>query len=328
MHRILLAVFSLIPSAAAFADWRPVTADLIAAENPGYGKLCGVLVDPTTGDILVNLSDKGFYRSTDQGQAWKRTHDALIKGRTEWPGCMQRDPTGKTNTLLVALVYGAPVCVSRDDGQTWKAADSRSTHVDWCAADWNDGQFMLALKHESGDLLIASTDGGQTFRDLGKGFGPAYVFDGNTAVIAETKTKERPSPRLLRTTDAGKTLTPTFDANVKALPQFHRGKLYWLTDRSLIVSADRAQTWTKIADLKDPRFGPIFGKNDDHFVVLTNASIVESTDVGKTWSAPIALPKELKGVGPLTWIAYDGRNDILYAMKMTSELYQLKRAEK
>ena len=32
--------------------------------------------------------------------------------------------------------------------------------------------FILALKHESGGLLIASHDGGKTFSDIGKGYDP------------------------------------------------------------------------------------------------------------------------------------------------------------
>jgi hypothetical protein len=327
MNRFLASILLFVPTSAR-ADWQPITKDLIAAEKPGYGKLCGIIVDSASGDILVNLSDKGFYRSTDQGKTWKRTHEAAIKGRTEWPGCLQRDPTGKSNKLVAALVYGAPISISSDDGQTWKAADAKSSHVDWFAIDWQGGQFLAALKHESGDLLILSHDGGKTFTELGNGYGPAFIFDDKTAVIAETKTKGRPNPKLLRTTDAAKTLTPTIEANVKALPRFHNGKLYWLTDKSLIVSADQASSWSKVGDLKDARFGPLFGKGDDHLFVLANAGILESKDAGKSWSAPIALPKEVKGNNSLAWIGYDARNDILYAMQMTSELYQLKRNEK
>lgn len=327
MKRVLLILLLCGPSAVR-ADWQPVTADLVAAEKPGQFKVCGVHVDPATGDVLINLSDKGFFRSTDQGKTWKKTHEAAFKGRTEWPGCFLQDPTGKSKTIVAAVVYGGPISVSRDGGQTWKAMHNRSSHVDWCAVDWPEANFVLALKHEMADLLIASTDGGQTFRDVGKGYGPAFIFDGKTAVIAETKTKDRPTPKLLRTTDAGMTMTPTVAANVKALPQFHKGKLYWLTDKDLIVSADQAQTWTKLSDLKDARYGPLFGQNDDHLFVLANSGILESKDGGRTWGMPIALPKDLKGVGNLTWIGYDGRNNIVYATKMGADLYQLKRNEK
>src|SRR5207248_10482213 len=109
-----------------------------------------------------------------------------------------------------ATVYGAPIALSATDGASWKFLHARSSHVDWCSLDWTDpdGKFILALKHESGGLLIVSRDGGKTFQDVGKGYGPAWVFDAKTAVVAQMKTKDRPEPGLLRTTDAGKTFTP------------------------------------------------------------------------------------------------------------------------
>ena len=62
--------------------------------------------------------------------------------------------------------------------------------------------------------------------------------------------------------------------------------------------------------------------------MLTGAGIVESRDGGATWAKPIAVPKELKGVSPLTWLDYDPANDALYVMKMTSELYRWERGSK
>ena len=80
--------------------------------------------------------------------------------------------------------------------------------------------------------------------------------------------------------------------------------------------------------MKDGRFGPVFGKDAKQMFVLTGAGVVESTDGGATWCQPIAIPKELKGVSPLTWLDYDPLHDVLYVMKMTSELYQMKRGGK
>ena len=85
------------------------------------------------------------------------------------------------------------------------------------------------------------------------------------------------------------------------------------------------ESWKKISDVKDGRYGPIFGKDDKHLFVLTQAGIVESTDAGATWSKPLVIPKEMKGVSALTWMDYDPVNDALYVMKMTSELYRLGR---
>ena len=73
--------------------------------------------------------------------------------------------------------------------------------------------------------------------------------------------------------------------------------------------------------------GRVSGKDARHLLKLTRGGIVESTDGGATWSKPIALPKSVKAAEGRTWIEYDPKNDILYAMKMTSELYQLRRGK-
>jgi photosystem II stability/assembly factor-like uncharacterized protein len=306
-------------------DWQPMAAELLKAEKPGYGGLCGIVVDHASGTLYLNLSDKGMYRSTDQGKSFERMTTRALKGRTEWPGCLQIGPTGKSKTMLVALVYGAPISLSDDGGATWKPMSPKSSHVDWAAIDWNDRKFVLALKHESGDLLIASDDGGKNFRDVGKGYGPAWVFDHQTAVVAGAKTKDQPKPGLLRTTDGGKTFQPCGDYFTKALPRWRDGKLYWVVEGALIASTDKGASWQKLGALKDGRFGPVFGKDARHLFVLTGAGIVESKDGGATWGAPIPVPKAMKGINSLTWFDYDPTHDVLYVMKMASDLYRLQR---
>ena len=327
---IAITAFALgfATSHAAAADWEALAADLVKAEKPGYGGLCGIVVEPGSGHLLVDLSDKGLYRSGDQGKTWKKQGPA-IKGRTEWPGCLQFDPTSMKPRLLMALVYGSPVGVSPDAGEQWKFMDNKCSHVDWCSLDWTDPEqaFVLALKHESGGVLLASHDGGKTFSEIGKGFGPAWVFDGKTAVVAELKTKDRPKPRLLRTTDGGKTFDPVGDYTATALPKWHDGTVYWLVEGALLACKDQGKTWKKLSDIKDGRYGPIFGDDRKQLFVLRNDGIAESKDGGATWSKPIALPKELKGVSPLTWLEYDPKHDALYVMKMGSDLYRLARGQ-
>ena len=327
LRRMLIVSLFVCCGEAAAQDWQPVTEALIAAEKPGYGKLCGAIVDHATGDVYVNLSDKGLYRSGDAGKSWQHV-GMPFKGRTEWPGCLMLDPLGGKR-LVAALVYGAPIIVSPDLGATWTALDKKSAHVDWCAVDWSDKdpKFILTLKHESGDLMLVSRDGGKQFEELGKGYGPAWIFDGQTAIVAQAKSKATPKPGLLRTTDACKTFVSCGDFHAKALPRWHKDTLYWVVDGALIATKDQGKSWQKISDLKDGRFGPIFGKSAQQLFVLTQAGIVESTDGGKSWSKAIAVPKELKGVSALTWMDYDPTRDVLYVMKMTSELYRLQRGK-
>ncbi len=328
--QLLLVGFTILaPKPVRADDWQATTEELLRTEKPGYGGLCGVVIDPKSGDVLVNVSDRGIYRSTDQGKSWQRLGTAEIKGRTEWPGCLQVDPTGKSKALLAALVYGSPIAINPDAGEKWSVMDRKSSHIDWAAIDWTDTErkFVLALKHESGDLLIASRDGGKSFTDVGKGYGPAWIFDSETAVVAEAKSKTKPMPGLLRTTDAGKTFKSSAAYTTKALPKWRDGTLYWLVEGAIVTTADKGETWKKLCDLKDGRYGPIFGKDAKHLFVLTGAGIVESRDNGVSWSKPIALPKVLKGVSALTWIEYDPVHDVLYSMKMTSDLFKLPRGK-
>jgi hypothetical protein len=319
----------LLCHGANAADWQPVATDLIAKEKPGYGGLSGIAVDHATGTIFVNLSDRGVFRSGDQGKTWERVGKEF-KGRTEWPGCLMLDPTGKSKRLLCATVYGGPVAVASLDDDSWRLVDEKCGHVDWCAVDWADPQmkFMLALKHESGGMLLVSTDGGKRFEEAGKGYGPAWVFDGSTAVVAEAKTKEKPKPGLVRTTDGGKTFKACGDYSAAALPKWRGDTLYWLVDGALIKTTDAGKSWDKVCDVKDGRYGPIFGKEAKQMFVLTGAGVIESTDGGAEWSEPVAVSKELKGVSALTWMEYDPVHDVLFVMKMGSDLYRMERAKK
>src|SRR5262245_52134292 len=129
MIRVVGAVLGCLALAAPApaAEWQATTEDLLRAEKPGFGGLCGVVVDRKSGDVIVNVSDRGFFRSADRGRSWKRL-GAVLKGRTEWPGCLQIDPTGKSRAIASALVYGSPIIVSAGGDGAWAAMDKKSSH--------------------------------------------------------------------------------------------------------------------------------------------------------------------------------------------------------
>lgn len=326
MRIVLFAAAILVPTLAPAqppAEWRPVTTELLAREKTGFGGLCGVAVDRRTGRLFADLSDRGVFTSADRGKTWERVAASPEKGRTETPGCLMLDPTGKTDRLLLPLVYGGPIAVGTTGPGAWRVLDKASVHVDWCAADWTDPElkFLLALKHESGGVLLRSRDGGKSFAAVGKGYGPAWVFDGATAVAAKMKSKDEPTGGAFRTTDGGNTFAPAAPFTPTALPRPGPDGLYWLADGALHKTADKGATWTRLGAVKDGRYGPVFGKDAKQLFVLTGAGVVESADGGATWAAPVPLPAGLKGVNPLTWLDYDPTSDTLYLMKMGTELY-------
>lgn len=310
-------------SGASAQEWTPVTQELLKAEKTGFGGLCGVVVERTSGELIVDLSDRGLFRSSDRGQTWKPIGEPF-KGRTEWPGCMMLDPLGGKE-LLVALVYGPPVFLSPDLGATGTFLDAKSKHVDWCVRDWKGGQFLLAFKHEAGGLVIASRDGGKSFQEIGKGFASAWIFDDRTALLSQAKSKDNPLPKILRTSDGAMTFEPVGQYHARALPRWRDGALYWVVDDALLRTTDQGRTWQKLSEIKDGRCGPVFGKRTEQMFVLTGKGIRESRDGGVTWEPPIAVPAGMKGLSTLAWIEFDPVHDDLYVMKMSSDLYRLPR---
>ncbi len=331
MRSALLALTFLVTPAARAGEWQPVATELLAREKTGFGGLSGVAVDRDTGTLFVCLSDRGVFRSTDSGKTWERHGKDVPKGRTETPGCLQLDPTGKTKKLLMATVYGGPVIVASTDPATaWRTMDKKCEHVDWCAVDWTDPEtkFVLAFKHESGGLLLLSRDGGKSFSEAGKGYGlGAWVFDADTAVVAREKSRQKATGGILRTTDGGKTFSPVSEHNPVSLPKLQGDALFWLVEGALLMGTEKGAKWEKVSDVKDARYGPVFGRDAKHLFVLTTAGVIESTDAGVSWAKPVAVPKELKGVSTLTWLEYDPKGDALYVMKMGSDLYRLPRAK-
>lgn len=332
MRSLTLSLCSLLLAAPARGadEWQPVATELLAKEKTGFGGLSGVAVDRTSGALYVCLSDRGLFRSTDQGKTWERFGKDIPKGRTETPGCLQLDPTGKTKRFVWATVYGGPVALGSTDSDVWRAVDKKCQHVDWYAVDWTDPEmkFAIAFKHEAGGLLFVTRDGGKTFTDTAKGHGlGAWVFDADTAVVALAKSKDKPKGGILRTTDGGKTFAPVAEYVPVSLPKPQGDALYWLVEGALLKGTDRGAKWEKVSDVKDARYGPIFGTDAKTLFVLTSAGVIESADGGATWTKPLAVPKELKGVNVLTWLEYDPKNDLLYVMKMGSDLYKLSRAK-
>jgi hypothetical protein len=331
MRLLTVSLLLLLASSARGADeWQPVATELLAKEKTGYGGLSGVAVDRNTGTLYICLSDRGLFRSADQGKTWERHGKDIPKGRTETPGCLQLDPTGKTKRFVWATVYGGPVVLGSTDSDAWRAVDKKCQHVDWYAGDWSDPEmkFAIAFKHEAGGLLFVTRDGGASFLETAKGHGlGAWVFDGDTAVVALAKSKDKPKGGILRTTDGGKTFAPVAEYVAVALPKPQGDALYWLAEGALLKGTDKGAKWEKVSDVKNARYGPIFGKDAKQMFVLTSDGVIESTDDGATWSKPLAVPKELKGINTLTWLDYDPKNDLLYVMKMGSDLYKLSRAK-
>ena len=83
------------------------------------------------------------------------------------------------------------------------------------------------------------------------------------------------------------------------------------------MSKDKGATWADLCGPVDAMFGPMFGKDETHFVVVGKTGFRETTDGGKTWTVAAPLPAGFTAnrVGPN--YAWDPTANIFYASTMS-----------
>ncbi len=322
MNRLLaLGIACLVPLSAVGADddkgkWVPITASVAAEMTAGpFAKTAGVTVDPATGDVYMILSDKGLWKSTDQGQKFARVDDKTVGGRCETGFALNFDPAGQR--LMCFMIYGGSAYTA-DAGKTWTA--SKVSHLDFGAVDWTDtGKCLLSVRHESGGMLTLSTDAGKSWTDLGKGYTRVGMFDAKTLVCGKAK-------GLVRSADGGKEWADVSDVTPPGYVMTVRdGVGYWPTAKGLLVSTDKGKTWAIRGAAVNAILGPYFGKTADHMVVVGKDGFHESTDGGKAWKNVAPLPDGFKAGGVGGNYAWDAVHDLFYASSMGKDTFRFQR---
>ena len=293
----------------------------------GYpGLTAGIAVDPSNGDVFMVVCDQGIWKSSDGGKSFSRADKGAVGGRCETGFALNFDPAGKR--LACFMVYGS--CAdTADAGATWNAW--KTNHLDFGAVDWEKtGKALLSLRHESGGVLCLSTDGGQTWKDLGRRGADKKVvkqdreykmlgmFDAGALLASR-------GDGILRSTDGGETWAKVSDAKpVAPVMSVHKGVGYWLTDKGILASKDKGATWSVAWPVK-ASFGTWFGKDDKRMMVVGQDGFSESTDGGGTWKVVAPLPPGI-GVGPVgPNYAWDAAGDVLYASSMGKPAYRFER---
>jgi photosystem II stability/assembly factor-like uncharacterized protein len=317
-----LAVIFLSALAAHAAEWVNISDEVTSKVKPGYtGPTAGVTVDPASGDVFMVVNDQGLWKSGDQGTTFVRVDGTNVSGRCETGWALNMDPDGRR--LFCFMIYGSSA-MTLDGGKSWMK--SKISHLDFGSVDWDDtAKRVLALRHESGGMLTTSDDGGAAWKDLEKGFSGCGVFDRKTFVA--TKAKEK---GIFRSDDSGMTWTKVSESTpVAATPVVYRGTGYWCDGTNVLVSKDKGATWTSLLLASDKPFsiifGPLFGKTDQHFVVVGKGGLLETKDGGKTFTTAAPLPTGFGTgrVGPN--YAWDPKHDIFYASQMTKPTFKYQR---
>lgn len=318
--KILLAVLTLIaPPQGEKGKWAVISESVTSKVKPSWpGLTAGIAVDPAAGDVFMVVAGQGIWKSADRGATFERVDGGKVGGRCETGFAITVDPEG--GRLGCFMLDGASAW-TLDGGKTWASCNDKSRGFDYVAVDWSEKapRRMFGVRHESGEIGLLSGDGGATWTALGKPFKAFGVFDFDTLVTWRGAGIER-------STDGGATWTKVSDATPAGrLMVTRNGVGYWLAKDGLLVSKDKGATWELRPGI-NASFGPYFGKDDRHLVVVGKDGFHETTDGGAAWKlvAPLPPDKEYKG----DWFpnyAWDAKGNVFYASRMGRPAYKHER---
>lgn len=311
--------------------WIPISNAIVKqltddGKKIGYpGGTAGVCVDRSNGDVYMIVPDQGVWKSSDRGASFARADGGALGGRCETGFSINPDPAGKR---LAAFMLDGAATIMSGSGKIWKPLTPLGRGWDYGTANWSspNPQTLLAVHHESGAELYLSADGGGAWKLLGKDYTAIGVFDDHTFVASK-------GSGILRTTDSGATWTSVSEATPTGrIVSVLNGKGYWVSKDGLLVSNDKGLTWNRQGSPIEAAWGPFFGKDPSHVVVVGRIDKVpgffRSDDSGATWrlAAPFPLfekesipdwtPGKQWAAGWFCCFGWDPIGNIFYASRM------------
>lgn len=309
-------------------QWVDISAKVIqslASEGKkiGYpGKTAGIAVDRITGDVFMVIPDQGIWRSSDQGNYFTRVDGGKIGGRCETGFALNFDPLGKR---LACFMLDGPSGYTFDGGKTWQSMRDNQRGWDTGSVQWwaEKTANIFALRHECGGEVYTSNDMGKSWKLKGNAFASVGIFDARTFVA--TKEKER---GIFRTTDGGENWTKVCELQPAGRDiRILKGTAFWTSGKGLLVSRDRGATWTIQGEEVECSFGPYFGKDDMHIVVVGKNGVFQTSNGGREWERVAPLPPEYSVTIPGWFLnfGWDPLADIFYASCMGKPAYKYHR---
>jgi len=293
--------------------WQDVFKDLPERFNPERLTYAIAFADRTTGEAYLSLWNYGVWKSTDGGKSFARIDGGKISGE----GCgpigysAQISPEGKKISLFNMNNGPEPSGYSVDGGKSWESFTSVGRNWDFGAMDW-DSKTVIAARHED-DGLHLSLDSGRTWTRLARSRGNPWIT--GLGVAGAKMLLLGTGNAIERSTDDGATWVRISDLGGWGPAVTFNNKLWWFSGpskHSIITSDDQGKTWSvRGAPLPEaPMFGPQFGKDENHIVMVTKAGFYETTDGCKTWILSVPTPDD----STLHAGAFDPVHDIFYAI--------------
>ncbi len=308
---------------AAKGEWVSISDGLLdRIEKEGLkpawpGKTTGVVVDRKTGELYLAVPGLGLWRSGDKGVTYARADGGTVGGRCETGYVLVADPEGGR---LACFMLDGPSAMTLDGGKTWLSVRNVGRGYDWGAVHWTpEGpKALFARTHENHDIAVVSRDGGKTWKALEGSFGAVGMF--SESVLVASRGQEPKWSGIHRSADGGETWTQVSDASPVGVLTVFRGAGYWLSDKGIVRSRDQGKTWEQVGKKTGAVWGPYFGKDESHFVVVDREGFQETSDGGMTWKTLAPFPpmfvKEFNFRGWFLNFAWDPRGRGCYVARM------------
>ena len=338
MWSYLLCTSLLLFSGAAYSEdsavftegkegnWVDISAKVLRSlegKKIGYpGKTAGIAVDRITGNVFMVIPDHGIWRSDDHGDSFTRIDGGKIWGRCETGFSLNFDPLGNR---LACFMLDGPSGYTLDGGKTWQPMTPNQRGWDSGSVQWSGDKTanIFALRHECGGEIYTSDDMGKSWKLKGKAFASVGIFDAK--IFVATKEKQQ---GIFRTTDGGDSWSKVSELQAAGRDiRIFKDVAYWASSKGLLVSKDRGKTWTIQGKEVECSFGPYFGKDEKHIVVVGKEGFHYTANGGRDWKKAAPLPPDYRVMMPGWFLnfGWDPHADILYASCMGKPAYKYQR---
>jgi hypothetical protein len=317
-----------VSAAGKSGQWVDISAKVIQSltsegKKIGYpGKTAGIVADRITGDVFMVIPDHGIWRSSDHGNSFTRVDGGKIGGRCETGFALNFDPLGKR---LACFMLDGPSGYTLDGGKTWQSMQGNQRGWDAGSVHWSAEKTanIFALRHECGGEIYTSNEMGRSWELKGNAFASVGIFDARTFVA--TREKEQ---GIFHTTDGGESWTKVCELQPAGRDiRILKGAAYWTSGKGLLVSSDRGATWSIQGKEVECSFGPYFGKDEMHIVVVGKNGFFQTTNGGREWEQVAPLPPEYSVTIPGWFLnfGWDPHANIFYASCMGKPAYKYQR---
>jgi hypothetical protein len=273
--------------------WTNVTNNL--ANMPSEcGNLTLISQVPGVDKTIAGVARVGLFMTTNGGSNWLAlgtgSGSEFLNNR---PSSIVYDPAN-ANIFWVSGIYGDGVFKTTDGGLTFHRLGNIS-HVDSVSIDFTDPnrQTLLAGGHEASKTVYKSSDGGQTWTNIGgnlagTGFSSSpLVMNAQTYIVNSYPSWGGGTAGIFRTTNGGSSWQQVSTLGPAKLPKIAPdGTIYWnLPGTGLAKSIDSGQTWSAVgqsAGLQNERDLVILA--DGRIAAQGGNGIMVSADKGITWT--------------------------------------------